>query len=441
MVMINRATKEITLKIVYYGPGLCGKTTNLEYIYTKANPGKRGKLLTVTTETDRTLFFDFLPVELGTIRGMKVRVQLYTVPGQVFYDATRRIVLRGSDGVVFVADSQSVMADANLESVQNLKTNLRLNGLDPETVPLVFQYNKQDLRDLAPVESMEERLNWRRVPYFLSVATVGQGVNETLRRIIEEVIRSLHEKDVALKKAVGDKRVPVREGLPVEVGSTADRTSSFSEVVPETDRRRTVEDTANTGERAAETGEALPAAGAPGPEPPVGPDAVEEAPEPEMVEEAPLPEEPKAVEEVPMDDDEAIDAPEDPSGESAAPAVPEEPPAEGREPEILDLDALDDEPAPMEEVGESSGQDYLEPVSREPHLPQAAERTDSGAADPAGDTEREGARLESVRKELELTRLAIEDFTRRLESLAREASALRSRIVSMEEELVKGEDE
>lgn len=191
MVMINRATKEITFKIVYYGPGLCGKTTDLEYIYSSANPERKGKLLTVATETDRTLFFDFMPLELGTIRGMKVRVQLYTVPGQVFYDATRRIVLRGSDGVVFVADSQAIMMDANLESAENLRNNLKLNSLDPESIPLVFQYNKQDLKDLSPVEDLEERLNWRKVPHFLSVATIGTGCHDTLRKITEMVIRKL----------------------------------------------------------------------------------------------------------------------------------------------------------------------------------------------------------------------------------------------------------
>jgi signal recognition particle receptor subunit beta len=196
MVMINRATKEITFKIVYYGPGLCGKTTNLEYVYSSANPERRGKLLTVATETDRTLFFDFMPLELGTIRGMKVRVQLYTVPGQVFYDATRRIVLRGSDGVVFVADSQVVMMDANLESVENLKNNLRLNNLDPETIPLVIQYNKQDLPNLSTREDLEARLNWRGVPSFLSVATKGQGVHETLRKITEIVIRKLQGQEI-----------------------------------------------------------------------------------------------------------------------------------------------------------------------------------------------------------------------------------------------------
>lgn len=215
MVMINRATKEITLKIVYYGPGLCGKTTNLEYIYGTANPEKKGKLLSVATETDRTLFFDFLPMELGTIRGMRVRVQLYTVPGQVFYDATRRIVLRGSDGVVFVADSQSAMMDANLESLENLKHNLRLNTLDPDGIPLVLQYNKQDLPNLAPVEEMDAHLNWRGVPSFTSVATAGQGVNETLRKIIEQVIRKLQESEESLKAAKRVRR-PGAYGEPAE---------------------------------------------------------------------------------------------------------------------------------------------------------------------------------------------------------------------------------
>ena len=199
MVMINRATKEMTMKIVFYGPGLCGKTTNLEYIFEKANPEKKGKLLSVATETDRTLFFDFLPMELGTIKGMKLRVQLYTVPGQVFYDATRRIVLRGSDGVVFVADSQAAMLAANQESVENLLKNLRLNSLDPDTIPLVFQYNKQDLPDLSTLEELEEALNFRKLPSFKSVATTGVGVNETLKKVIELVIRSLARKEASLK--------------------------------------------------------------------------------------------------------------------------------------------------------------------------------------------------------------------------------------------------
>lgn len=225
MVMINRATKEMTFKVVYYGPGLCGKTTNLEYIYSSANPERKGKLLTVATETDRTLFFDFLPMELGAIRGMKVRVQLYTVPGQVFYDATRRIVLRGSDGVVFVADSQRIMMDANVESLENLKTNLKLNGLDPEAVPLALQYNKQDLPDVATAEELDARLNWRKVPSFLSVATTGLGVNETLKKVIELVIRKLQASDAQFtgraagpaEKAAPKAPEPVPVRAPVDI--------------------------------------------------------------------------------------------------------------------------------------------------------------------------------------------------------------------------------
>lgn len=214
MVMINRATKEITLKIVYYGPGLCGKTTNLEFIYAKANPDKRGKLLTVATETDRTLFFDFLPMELGSIMGMKLRVQLYTVPGQVFYDATRRIVLRGSDGIVFVADSQKLMMDANWESLENMKKNLLLNSLAPDAIPLVLQYNKQDLPNLASMEELEANLNWRKVPYFGAVATIGTGVNETVRKIIELVIRRLHDQEAALRHPQRAAEVPPSPVLP-----------------------------------------------------------------------------------------------------------------------------------------------------------------------------------------------------------------------------------
>ncbi len=199
MVMINHATREITAKIVYYGPGLCGKTTNLEYIYKTATPEKKGKLLTVATETDRTLFFDFLPMELGSIKGLKLRTQLYTVPGQVFYDATRRIVLRGADGVVFVADSQKSMIDSNIESLENLKTNLKINNLDPETIPIVFQYNKRDLENLIDLGELDKELNWRNVPSFPASAIKGMGVNETLRKIIELVIINLHQKEASLK--------------------------------------------------------------------------------------------------------------------------------------------------------------------------------------------------------------------------------------------------
>lgn len=191
MVLINQSTKEITVKLVYYGPGLCGKTTNLEYIYQKGDPSRKGKLLSVATETDRTLFFDFLPMDLGTVKGMKVRCQLYTVPGQVFYDATRRLVLRGADGIIFVADSQEQMLDANIESLENLKVNLGLNSLDPDAVPLVMQYNKRDLPNVLSMEDLDKELNWRRAPSFGASAVTGEGVFETFKKALELIIRAV----------------------------------------------------------------------------------------------------------------------------------------------------------------------------------------------------------------------------------------------------------
>ena len=194
MATINRAAKEVSVKIVYYGPGLCGKTTNLQQIFDTANPERRGKLLSVATETDRTLFFDFLPIDLGTIKGMKLKVGLYTVPGQVFYDATRRLVLRAADGVVFVADSQSAMLDGNIESLNNLKTNLTLNNLDAEVIPLVLQFNKRDLPNALDEASLNAALNWRGVPHKTAVAAKGLGVLETLKEIVKLVMASLNDK-------------------------------------------------------------------------------------------------------------------------------------------------------------------------------------------------------------------------------------------------------
>ncbi|OGW59964.1 MAG: hypothetical protein A2V83_07595 [Nitrospirae bacterium RBG_16_64_22] len=194
MVLFNYATKEITLKVVYYGPGLCGKTTNLQNIHQKLNPQTRGKLISLATETDRTLFFDFLPMELGMIRGFRVRFQLYTVPGQVYYNATRKLVLKGADGVIFVADSQKEMMERNVESFQNLKENLRINSLDPDTISLVLQYNKRDLDNLSSIEEMEARLNDRRVPFFEAVATTGRGVIETFKEIARIMIKELGKK-------------------------------------------------------------------------------------------------------------------------------------------------------------------------------------------------------------------------------------------------------
>jgi len=191
MVLFNYSTKELTAKVVYYGPGLCGKTTNLQWIHEKVPIKNKGKMLSLATETDRTLFFDFLPIELGTIRGMKTRIQLYTVPGQVFYNATRRMVLKGADCLVYVCDSQEPMLDANIESFENLRQNLEANEIDPDDVPMVFQYNKRDLPNALPIEILNERMNPRGLPFFEAVAIKGQGVEETLKGVTGLVFRSL----------------------------------------------------------------------------------------------------------------------------------------------------------------------------------------------------------------------------------------------------------
>ena len=191
MVLINKAINEVTVKLVYYGPGLCGKTTNLEKIYGNPKLENKGKMISMATETDRTLFFDFMPIELGTVGGQKVRVQLYTVPGQVFYDATRKLVLRGADGVVFVADSQNTMRESNLDSLENLKTNLRLNRLDPDKVALVYQYNKRDLPNIDSVDDMNAYMKPAHVPVVEAAAKTGLGVTATLRAAITRILDNL----------------------------------------------------------------------------------------------------------------------------------------------------------------------------------------------------------------------------------------------------------
>ncbi|MGB9732035.1 MULTISPECIES: GTP-binding protein [Calditerrivibrio] len=191
MSFINYATKEINFKIVYYGPGLCGKTTNLQYIYDQTDPTQKGKMISLSTETERTLFFDFMPLKLGEIKGFKVRLHLYTVPGQIFYDASRKLILKGADGVVFVADSQKDRMDANLDSLENLIDNLRENGFDYNTIPLVMQWNKRDLPDIESVEVMEEMLNKRKVESFEAVAIKGIGVFETLKSISKAVMMKM----------------------------------------------------------------------------------------------------------------------------------------------------------------------------------------------------------------------------------------------------------
>ena len=191
MALFNYAKREINAKVVYYGPGLCGKTTNIQYIHTKLNPDSRGKLLSLATQTDRTLFFDFLPVELGDIKGFKTRFHLYTVPGQVFYNATRKMVLKGVDGIVFVADSQRDMLDANLESFQNLKDNLEEYNLSLDSIPYVIQYNKRDLPGVMSTEELDAALNGDKVPTFPASAVDGRGVLPTLTTVCKMVLRKL----------------------------------------------------------------------------------------------------------------------------------------------------------------------------------------------------------------------------------------------------------
>jgi len=191
MSFINYSSREINCKIVYYGPGLCGKTTNLQFIYRRMHPESRGKMISLATETERTLFFDFLPLSLGEIRGFKTRFHLYTVPGQVFYDASRRLILRGVDGVVFCADSQITRLDANEESMENLRVNLREQGYHPDRLPMVIQYNKRDLPNVAPLAELHALLNLRNVPEFEASASNGTGVFDTLKAIIKGVMVDL----------------------------------------------------------------------------------------------------------------------------------------------------------------------------------------------------------------------------------------------------------
>jgi mutual gliding-motility protein MglA len=190
---INYVAHEINCKIVYYGPGLGGKTTNLKYVYGITSPENRGKMISLATETERTLFFDFLPIDLGQIRNYSTRFHLYTVPGQVFYDASRKLILRGVDGVVFVADSQEERLDANLESLSNLEQNLKEHGFDLHTIPYVLQLNKRDLPNVMPVEKLQKLLRVKGEPVYEAVATQGSGVLETLKAITRQVLVALRK--------------------------------------------------------------------------------------------------------------------------------------------------------------------------------------------------------------------------------------------------------
>ena len=193
MTFINYASREINCKIVYYGPGLCGKTTNLQFIYEKTNPNAKGKLISLATETDRTLFFDFLPLELGNVRGFKTRFHLYTVPGQVFYDASRKLILKGVDGVIFVADSQRERMDANVESLRNLEQNLKAQGYEIRSLPYVLQLNKRDLPSALPVEEMKAKLGLNNEPVLEAIAASDEGIGvfDTLKAVAKLVLQDL----------------------------------------------------------------------------------------------------------------------------------------------------------------------------------------------------------------------------------------------------------
>jgi len=223
MALVNHTTREINAKIVYYGPGLCGKTTNIHLIYHRIAPNQRGKLISLATETDRTLFFDFLPVELGTIKNYKVRFHLYTVPGQVFYNATRKLVLKGADGVIFVADSQRAMLEANLESLANLRDNFSEQGISIIEFPMVIQFNKRDLPDILSVEELNASLNPRNVPFYEAVATTGDGVLKTFTAISKLVLQDMQKDperhNFSLNEIVGksEKRSESSEDIMKEV--------------------------------------------------------------------------------------------------------------------------------------------------------------------------------------------------------------------------------
>jgi hypothetical protein len=231
MVQINFALKEVNCKVVYYGPGLSGKTTNLEVVHSKAPKSNVGELTSIATEGDRTLFFDFLPLNLGSVAGMTTKFQIYTVPGQVYYNSTRKLVLQGADGLVFVADSRRGKMDENLESLQNLEENLREYGMDINNIPLVMQYNKRDLPEIYSIEELQQKLNRFNSPYFEAVAVTGEGVFPTLKKLSQMVLESLNRQQGSAvirrpqKPAVAAESQRAQQKLrleqPVPVGATA----------------------------------------------------------------------------------------------------------------------------------------------------------------------------------------------------------------------------
>ena len=230
MAFFNYATKEITLKVVYYGPGLSGKTTNLQYLYSVLDPATRGKFISLATEADRTLFFDFLPVDLGKISDFTLRFQLYTVPGQIRYNATRKLVLKGADAVVFVADSQREMREENTESFMNMRENLLSNNIDPDEIPVVLQYNKRDLPDLLSPDELNRDLNERGCEYVAAEAVTGKGVQETFEIVKNTLLRHIAEKHRV------DIAPPRDRGISIKIPEKTD----LGEILPETEEEEEI---------------------------------------------------------------------------------------------------------------------------------------------------------------------------------------------------------
>lgn len=223
MAFFNYSTMQMTAKVVYYGPGLCGKTTNLQYIYAHTKSDSRGEMVSLETQTDRTLFFDLLPLDVGSVAGFRTKIQLYTVPGQVFYNTTRKLVLKGVDGVVFVADSQAPMAQSNVEALQNLRENLEELGLDMDDIPLVLQYNKRDLHEVQSAEELDASLNSNGWDSFEASALTGTGVFETLRGISRLTLLSLRDQ---LEMTPGGRRAPVPDQAVVTTGTGGPRSAT-----------------------------------------------------------------------------------------------------------------------------------------------------------------------------------------------------------------------
>ena len=388
MVLFNYSTKELTAKVVYYGPGLCGKTTNLQFIHEKLPIKNKGKMLSLATEADRTLFFDFLPIDLGTIRGMKTRVQLYTVPGQVFYNATRRMVLKGADCVVFVADSQAAMIEANVESFENLRENLEANEIDPDQIPTVFQYNKRDLPNALPVEILNERLNPKGFPFYEAIAMKGIGVEETLKGVTTLVFKSLASKyggaqpgaAMAARAAAPAAPVPAAapaprpvEPPPAPPAVEAPPLAAAPPPAPEGDALLDSIDLPAPATDDLQLGEPLPAS--PGAEP------METLPAQELTLE---PEPAPATEELMLEPEpeQAGDEFDLTPAEPAPPAAPE-PEQVGDEFDLTPADPAPPEAAEPEQAGDEFDLTPAEPEAADPEPEQAGDEFDLTPAEPA----------------------------------------------------------